>query len=73
MEATYLAHCTEQRVFNGRVLDCPYCGTDRNLIFTTRGVSVEVTGSCPDRHVWVETRYPAEAVRAAAIASQRKG
>jgi hypothetical protein len=73
VDVTYRAHCTEQRIFNGRILDCPQCGNDRDLAFTTSGRGGNVTGSCPNRHVWAEARYPAEAVRVAAIASQRKG
>lgn len=69
---TYLAACTGRRVFNGTVLDCPRCGCDRGLTFTTDDTSRAVTGVCPNRHRWDEHRIPASAVRAAAIASDRR-
>lgn len=72
MAITYRAGATGMYIFNGYVLDCPTCGADRGLLFTTTGTSYWVTGSCPNNHVWEERRLPAEAVREAAIASERR-
>lgn len=47
----------------GSVLDCPTCGADRGLTFST-GLNLQtVTASCPNRHVWSEGRIPGSAVR----------
>lgn len=69
---TYLAQCTGQRVLGNTVLGCPTCGTDRGLAFTASNASDDVTGSCPNGHVWDERRYPAAYVREDAIDSARR-
>ena len=47
----------------GAALDCPTCGTDTGLTFSTDPELRRVTASCPNRHVWNETRIPGWAVR----------
>ena len=47
----------------GTPIDCPSCGTDRGLTFSTDPNLREVTASCPNQHIWDETRIPGWAVR----------
>ena len=47
----------------GKVIDCPFCGADRGLTFSTTPDLQAVTGSCPKQHVWNEVRIPGWAVR----------
>jgi hypothetical protein len=73
MGATYWVRVEGRYIFNSIVLTCPTCGADRGLTFTTSVSGYNVTGSCPNSHVWDEVRVPAVAVRQAAIDSERKG
>lgn len=59
-------------ILNDRLIDCPQCDTDRGLTFTAPAGGNNVTGSCPNQHVWDEHRVPAFCIREAVAEAQRR-
>ena len=68
----YSIRATGRQDVNGTVLQCPDCGQDTNLTFTTPNTLSEVTGSCPRGHIWNERLLPAVEVRRHAINASRR-